>query len=139
MIKKFDKWEVEVDPEENRKLYLSTPVKNTCVCDYCANFYQALKSFPPQNTKDIFNKLGLEVSKPDSISWINEHYYDLKFYLYGKIKQSDMPAKLDDHTFIYFEEGLRGPSSVKDQYLQKDKPLLTLNISFSNFPWVLSK
>ena len=64
--KKIGNWLIEFDYEATKNAYSSIIQKITCGCHTCRNYDKALSDFPNE-VHDLFNELGIDLSKPAEV------------------------------------------------------------------------
>ena len=63
MILQFGQYKIDVDVEKTRKYYeTAEKLSESCSCDGCRNFEQAVEILPPQ-VKDFFTGLGIDLRR----------------------------------------------------------------------------
>ncbi len=102
MILELEGKKFELDIETNKEYYAT---HSLCDCFGCRNFYiQAKKKYPLLN--DFLKKFGVDISKPDEISWgdlIEDEldYIIVHYTVSGKIVDTDKyEVDIADTTFL---------------------------------------
>lgn len=140
---KIGGWLIEVDREATQAAYLNEHSINTCICDYCQNYFTACRAntaFLP-TTVAFFQSLGIAPEKEAEVYdiYANQEkthvFYGGFYHLVGRIIEK---AEGRDYTPIDDQFGVT--FTEQNSLLSKGFPRPALQMEFTGLiPWVLDE
>ena len=135
-------WVIEVDVEKTKKLYKNE--REDCSCLYCNNYREASQHLD-NCVFDVFNKLGIDPSKPSHLS---EFPYEEQFRLYigsyhivGRLLKGELSTMSNSNATNTFQiKDFNFGFSIDLQFVPIGFPNPVLQLDFeAKIPWVLDE
>lgn len=140
---RIGKWLLEADIDKTREFYNKDIV--VCDCLYCINYVESCK-YLKTTVSDIFNKLGINPTKPAHLSEfpaeeVGTRIYIGEYHLVGKVLEGKLCTFSNFNEMNTFEkENFTAGFSEDLEFVPEGFPTPVLQLSYvANIPWVLSE
>jgi len=146
----YKDWIFEINKQSTEEAYKKIGLSGTesCNCNYCKNFITARDLIYPEEVRELFNKLGIDIGKEADASEFYKlenglHYYSGLFHFKGRIlKGKDSAVSLPSGGFTVelteitpnFSIGFTNDNSLS--LFEEKENLVQIDFS-ANLPWLV--
>lgn len=148
---KFKDWILIVDEELTKSTYkkVETGSANSCACNECKNYSTYRESAFPEEIKNLFLEIGIDLTKESEITKYCKqknglHFYGGWFHYKGEFIGKNCEVKLNEKSFTFeltkisdsFSIGFRLSSDLT--FFEDKNNLVQIEFE-TEIPWVIEK